>query len=128
MTVNEDFYFKDLEASADLGRLAKRGGAPSVAGAYGNGVIQIVGAIVLARLLGPEDFGLVALVLVLTRFVPFLIDFGVGDATTQRNKIAHRQVSTLFWLNSGIGLTVAVGLAVCSPLIAWLYQEPRLQP
>jgi O-antigen/teichoic acid export membrane protein len=127
MTASVGSYFKDLEASADLGRLAKRGGVASVAGVYGNGVLQIVGAIVLARLLTPEDFGLVALVMVLTRFAPLLIDFGIADATTQRSKITPSQISTLFWLNSGIGLAIALGLALCSPLIAWLYQEPRLQ-
>jgi PST family polysaccharide transporter len=127
MTAGVDSYFEDLKVSADLGRLAKRGGVASVAGVYGNGVLQIVGAVVLARLLTPEDFGLVALVMVLTRFAPLLIDFGMADATTQRNKITQSQISTLFWLNSGIGFAVAVGLVVCSPLIAWLYQEPRLQ-
>ena len=54
-------YFEDLEVSADLSRLAMRGGVASVAGVYGNGVLQIVGTIVLARLLTPEDFGLVAI-------------------------------------------------------------------
>jgi O-antigen/teichoic acid export membrane protein len=120
-------YFEDLESSADLGRLAKRGGVASVAGAYGNGILQILGVVVLARLLTPEDFGLVALVFALVRFAPLLIDFGMADATAQKSKITKSQVSTLFWLNSGIGLAVAVCLAVCSPLIAWLYQEPRLK-
>jgi O-antigen/teichoic acid export membrane protein len=127
MTSDANSYFKDLEASADLGRLAKRGGVASVLGVYGNGILQIIGAIVLARLLTPEDFGLVALAMVLTRFAPLLIDFGMADATTQRSKITRREISALFWLNSGIGLAVALGLALCSPLIAWLYQEPKLQ-
>ena len=120
-------YFKDLTASADLGRLAKRGGAASVAGVYGNGIIQILGVIILARLLTPEDFGLAAIVMVLTRFAPLLIDFGTADATIQRTKITEARSSTLFWLNSGIGFTIAGALAACSPLIAWLYHEPRLQ-
>ena len=104
-------YFEDLDASPDLGRLAKRGGVASVAGVYGNGVLQIVGAIILARLLTPEDFGLAAIVMVLTQFAPLLIDFGTGDATIQRRKITHGQVSALFWLNGAIGLAIAVGLA-----------------
>jgi O-antigen/teichoic acid export membrane protein len=119
--------FEDLERSADLGRLARRAGVASVASVYGNGVLQIAGAIVLARLLTPEDFGLVAIVMVLTRFAPLLIDFGLGDATVQKNQITQHQASTLFWLSSGIGLALALGLAVCGPLIAWLYRDPRLQ-
>ena len=128
MKASVDPYFEDLKASADLGRLAKRGGVASVAGNYGVGVLQIAGVIVLARLLTPEDFGLVAIVMALTRFAPFLIDFGLADATTQRSRITHSQVGTLFWVSSGIGVAIALGLAACSPLIARLYQEPRLQP
>ncbi len=121
-------YFEDLAASPDLGRIAKRGGAAAVAGVYGNGIIQIIGVVVMARLLTPEDFGLAAMVMVLMRFAPLLIDFGTADATIQRSKITAGEVSTLFWLNSGIGFAVAGTLAVCSPIVAWLYQEPRLQP
>jgi len=85
---------------------------------------------VLSRLSrrSPEDFGLVAIVTVLTSFAPMLIDFGLGDATVQRTKITRGQVNCLFWLSSGIGLAVAVIVAACSPLIAWIYGEPRLEP
>jgi O-antigen/teichoic acid export membrane protein len=120
-------YFEDHRESKDLGRLALRGGIVSVAMQYGNGAIQIITAIVLARLLAPEDFGLVAIVTVLTSFAPLLIDFGLGDATAQRSKITPSQISSLFWLSSGIGLAVAVVVAGCSPLIAWIYREPRLE-
>jgi PST family polysaccharide transporter len=121
-------YFEDHKESGDLGRLALRGGIASVAMQYGSGALQIAAAVVLARLLAPEDFGLVAIVTVLTSFAPLLIDFGLGDATTQRSKITRSQVSSLFWLSSGIGLAIALVVAACSPLIAWIYREPRLEP
>lgn len=121
-------YFEDHSESKDLGRRALRGGFVSVAMQYGNGALQIAAAIVLARLLAPEDFGLVAIVTVLTSFAPLLVDFGLGDATVQRSKITRGQVNSLFWLSCGIGLAVAVVIAACSPLIAWIYGEPRLQP
>jgi PST family polysaccharide transporter len=120
-------YFEDHKESKDLGRLALRGGTASVAMQYGNGVLQIAAAVVLARLLAPADFGLFAIVTVLTSFAPLLIDFGLGDATTQRGKITPSQVSSLFWLSSAIGLAIAVVVAACSPLIAWVYHEPRLE-
>src|SRR5262245_9805990 len=120
-------YFEEHKESGDLGRLALRGGIASVAMQYGNGVLQIAAAVVLARLLAPEDFGLVAIVTVLTSFAPLLIDFGLGDATTQRSRITRGQISSLFWLSSGIGLAVALVVAACSPLIAWVYREPRLE-
>jgi len=127
MAEGTGIYFEDHRESKDLGRLALRGGTASVAVQYGNGVLQIVAAVVLARLLAPEDFGLVAIVTVLTSFAPLLIDFGLGDATAQRSKITRSQVSSLFWLSSGIGLAIAVVVAACCPLIAWIYREPRLE-
>src|SRR6476660_3293564 len=120
-------YFEDHKESRDLGRLALRCGAVSVAMQYGNGALQIAAAVILARLLTPEDFGLVAIVTVLTSFAPLLIDFGLGDATTQRSKITPSQVSSLFWLSTGMGLLVGAVLAACSPLIAWIYREPSLE-
>jgi O-antigen/teichoic acid export membrane protein len=128
MTEGVGVYFEDHSESKDLGRRALRGGFVSVAMQYGNGALQIVAAVILARLLVPEDFGMVAIVTVLTSFAPLLIDFGLGDATVQRSKITRGQVNSLFWLSSGIGLAVAVVVAACSPLIAWLYGEPRLEP
>jgi O-antigen/teichoic acid export membrane protein len=121
-------YFEDHRESKDLGRRALRGGLVSVVIQYGNAALQIAAAIILARLLAPEDFGLVAIVTVLTSFAPLLIDFGLLDATAQRSRITPAQVSGLFFVSSGIGLAVAVVVAACSPLIAWVYGEPRLQP
>jgi O-antigen/teichoic acid export membrane protein len=120
-------YFETHKQSGDLGRLALRGGTISVAMQYGNALLQLVTAVVLARLLAPEDFGLFAIFTVITSFAPLLIDFGLGDATTQRSEITRSQVSSLFWLSSGIGLAFAVVVATCSPLIAWIFREPRLE-
>ncbi len=121
-------FFESHKELANLGRQALRAGTASVAMQYANGALQIIAAIVLARLLAPEDFGLVAIVTVLTSFAPLLIDFGLGDATAQKNDITQTQVSSLFWLSSGIGLAIALVVAACSPLIAWIYREPRLEP
>jgi len=130
MSESEEAYFEQHEAreqSTEPGPQALRGGAISVTMQYGNAVLQIVSAIALARLLTPEDFGLVAIITILTTFAPSLIDFGLGDALVQRIKITRSQVSSLFWLSSGIGLSVAAVLAACSPLIAWIFREPRLE-
>ena len=128
MTESVDVYFEDHQESGDLGRRALRGGIVSVAMQYGNGALQILAAVILARLLTPADFGLVAIITVLTSFAPLLIDFGLGDATTQRKKITPAQISSLFWIASGVGLAVAVVVAACSPLIAAIYRQPALEP
>ncbi len=128
MAQGTESYFEDHQESKDLGRQAVRGGIVSVATQYGNGAFQVIATVVLARLLTPADFGLVAIIIVLTSFAPLLIDFGLGDATTQRKTITQSNVSSLFWLATGIGVALAVILAACSPLIAALYHQPVLQP
>lgn len=128
MSQHIDAYFEEHQVSGDLAQQAVRGGVISIAMQYGNGAFQIIGAIVLARLLTPSDFGLVAIITVLTSFVPLLIDFGLGDATTQRSKITQSQISSLFWITSGVGTAVAIAIAACSPLIAAIYRQPALEP
>jgi polysaccharide transporter, PST family len=90
--------------------------------------ILILGSITLARLLTPKDFGLVAMV---TVFSGILLEFGslrLSDATVQKRDLQQHQVSALFWINTGAGVAVAGILALCAPLIAKFYREPRLIP
>jgi O-antigen/teichoic acid export membrane protein len=122
-----EFYFQEQGFSRETGQRALRGGIISIAGGYGSAALQLVASVVLARLLTPDDFGLVAIVAALTSFAPILIDFGMADATVQKSKITHEQVSSLFWISSGIGLAIAIGLAASNTLIAWVYHEPRLK-
>ena len=55
MAVGAEAYFEDHKELKDLGRLALRGGVVSVVMHYGHGDLQIVAAIVLARLLAPQS-------------------------------------------------------------------------
>ena len=91
---------------------------------------KFVGAIaataVLARLLSPADFGLIAMVLAVTGFVTRFRDLGLAMPTVQRAEITHEQVSTLFWVNVAFGLAIMLLTAAAAPLVAWFYDEPRL--
>ncbi|MGD8353243.1 MAG: lipopolysaccharide biosynthesis protein, partial [Pseudomonadota bacterium] len=81
---------------------------------------------VLARLLKPEDFGLVAMV---TAFSILFQNFGMRgftEATVQSEYVDHRTVSTLFWIHIGISTLLGMGFIAFSPVLAWLYSEPRI--
>ena len=58
---------------------------------------------VLARLLVPQDFGLVAMVTTVMGFLRIFQDAGLSTATVQRQEITHAQVSNLFWVNVALG-------------------------
>lgn len=89
-------------------------------------VLQLASTMVLARLLTPEDFGLVAMVLVVTHFAGQFRELGLSTATVQRSEITHRQITTLFWVNVGIGFLLMVLVAAAAPLAAMFFQEERL--
>jgi O-antigen/teichoic acid export membrane protein len=122
-----EFYLEEQGISRDTGERALRGGIISVAGGYGSAALQLAASVVLARLLTPDDFGLVAIITALTSFAPLLIDFGLADVTVQKSRITNGQVSTLFWISSGIGLAIAICIASANPLIALAYHDPRLK-
>jgi O-antigen/teichoic acid export membrane protein len=91
-----------------------------------NFIIRLVSLMVLARLLGPKDFGLVGMVTAFTGVLDLFRDFGLSAATVQRTTITDEQISTLFWINIVFGLVLALVMVVMAPSIAAFYHEPRL--
>ena len=122
----EDFFCTDNLKKNLKGR-SVRGGAATV-GAQGiKFFLQTSTTLALARLLVPEDFGLIGMVTVVINFIQLFKDLGLSDATVQRQEISHRQVTTLFWINITASCVIALIVIVSAPLIAWFYSEPRLQ-
>jgi PST family polysaccharide transporter len=89
-------------------------------------VLSMGSIMILARLLTPHDFGLLAMVMTLTGYLRIFKDAGLSTATVQREGITHAQVSNLFWINLALGASMSVIFALCAPAIAWFYREPRL--
>lgn len=110
----------------DLKTRSARGGAVTMATQGAKLVLQMGSTAVLARLLTPADFGLIAMVMVFTGFVAMFQDLGLSMATIQRKEINHGQVSTLFWVNVGLSGVLAIAGALLAPAVAWFYGEPEL--
>jgi O-antigen/teichoic acid export membrane protein len=81
---------------------------------------------VLARLLTPREFGLVAMVAIVMDFLRIFQDPGLSTATVQRQQITHAQVSNLFWVNVSVGGVTTLLAAASAPALAWFYREPQL--
>jgi PST family polysaccharide transporter len=88
--------------------------------------LNVGSTIILARLLAPHDFGLLAMVTTIIGLLRFFKDAGLSAATVQREGITHAQVSNLFWINTGVGGLLALIMAAGAPVIAWFYREPSL--
>jgi PST family polysaccharide transporter len=88
--------------------------------------LNLSSIMVLARLLTPQDFGLVAMVMTVVGFLRVFKEAGLSTATIQRDGITHSQVSNLFWINAALSGAVSVLVAASAHAIAWFYREPRL--
>ena len=88
--------------------------------------LQLCSTVLMARLLPPEDFGLIAMALVVTNFIGSFRDVGLTQATVQAATIRHSQINTLFWLNTFFCLALFIVVALGAPLVEWLYGDERL--
>jgi O-antigen/teichoic acid export membrane protein len=118
--------FDRRHLAADLKVRSVRGGAATILGQAARFVINSGATIVLARLLSPEDFGLVGMIAAFTGLAPLLTEMGLSMATVQKAEITHEQINTLFWANVAFSAVGGVATLACAPVLAWFYGEPRL--
>ncbi len=113
--------FHPRAGNHDLRRLAVRGAAVTVSASGLGLAVQVVGTVVLARLLTPADFGVVTMV---TTFSLLVANFGLNgltEAVIQSEEIDSQTASNLFWLNTGAGLVLALMFAAAGSLLALFY-------
>ncbi|SRR6266496_700664 len=103
-----------------------RGGVARLASQAANFLLRLVSLMVLARLLGPADFGLVNMVTVFTGVLTMFQHFGLSSAAVQQTHLSEEQSSTLFWINLAVGVVVGVVAVALAPAVAAFYHEPRL--
>ena len=91
-------------------------------------VIQMVGTVVLARLIAPGQFGLFAIASVFYGFGGLAGNLGLGTAIIQRPKITEAHLSTAFWFNAVIGIALTALQILLAPLLASLLHQPDVTP
>lgn len=110
----------------EVHRLAIRGAGVTVLSGGLGLAIQVISTVLLARLLTPQDFGLVTMVTTVSLlFVNFGLN-GFTEAVLQTEEINHVLASNLFWINAGIGFILTLGFAASGSLIARFYHVPQL--
>lgn len=121
-----DHLFSTEDLHDNLRGRSIRGGSVTLTAQGCRFALQMLSTVILARLLTPKDFGLVAMVASITGFVELFMDLGLSMATVQREHVTHDQVTTLFWINVAVGLGLMLLTTALSPAVAWFYQEPSL--
>ena len=104
------------------------GGIAVVAAQFIKFLIRFATQVILARLLLPADYGLIAMIAPVLALVTLIADLGLGQAVILRQTFNERAISSLFWMGVAINLALAACVMGFSPVIAWFYQEPRLIP
>lgn len=89
-------------------------------------VLQIASVVVLARLLTPRDFGLIAMVTAVIGVADLVRDFGLSSAAVQSRTLSDDERTNLFWVNLGLGVACCVAAVLATPLIVAVYGQPEL--
>jgi O-antigen/teichoic acid export membrane protein len=113
-------------ARAEIERHALRSGLLQLFSQVVRVALFIGSGVVLARLLTPADFGLMAMVTTLTVFVESFREFGLPMAVTQRDDFDQEQFNVLFRVLLLLNAGTALFMVAAGPAIARLYHEPRL--
>lgn len=121
-----DDPFAAAQSVSGLRRLSVRGGIATGLAQVLSIAFNLTGLAVVARILGPAEYGLLAIVTSFTGLAAVLSDLGLAQATVQRQQLDKQQVSTLFWINMASALAAAVLLCLSAPAISWLYSDQRL--
>ncbi len=119
-------YFDTEHLTTTIASRTARGGVVTIVSHGLKFVLSIAATAVLARLLSPQDYGLIGMVAVFTGFVALFKDLGLSLATVQRAEINYEQISTLFWVNVALSASITALMMLIAPLIGWFYGEPRL--
>ncbi len=111
-----------------LGDVAARGAGVTLATQGARVLLQFASVVLLARLLSPQDFGLVAMVTAVIGVADLIRDFGLSSAAVQSATLDDDERTNLFWVNLGLGVACTAVVLVARPLIVAVYGDPRIGP
>jgi O-antigen/teichoic acid export membrane protein len=123
---DQNRHFRTDHLQADLGGRSARGGAVTLSAQLFKFVLGTASTIVLARLLTPEDYGLIGMVAILISFLGMFQYMGLPTATIKWTELDHQLVTELFWINVALSTSITVLTIGSAPVVAWFYDEPRL--
>lgn len=112
--------------SDNLKQKTKKGLVWSMIERFATQGVQFLFGIILARLLSPNDYGVIAMPLVFLAIAQCIIDSGFSTALIRKPELTEDDLSTAFYFNLGVGILCYAVLFFTSPLIADFYHTPIL--
>jgi O-antigen/teichoic acid export membrane protein len=93
---------------------------------FGNQLIQFIIGLILARLLTPNDYGLLGMILIFISLAQVFSEGGFSAALIRKSRIRNIEYSTVFWFNLVISLSSYAILFITAPYISQFFNEPQL--
>ncbi len=116
----------DSQIADSVKRSVRVGVVAAAAVQFAAQVVSLGTLAVLYRLITPEEFGVLAMVLPIIYLIRNVATLGLDVATVQARQLTDDEISSLFWLNLFTGTVAAVMAMAAAPMVAWFYGQPRL--
>lgn len=117
-----------MAENKDLKSKAIKGSLWSLMETFSMQVVQFFVSIVLARILDPRDYGLIAITGIFTAISAAITDGGFEKTIIRQKDITETQVSTVFYINLGLGIFMTLTMMLFAPLIAKFFKDDALIP
>lgn len=124
--MSSDEYWPDVPAEGGLKRLAVRGASVTFVAQAIRFVVTMATQIILARLLMPADFGLIAMVMPVIGIVQVMADLGLTQAIVSRARLLMSELNSFFWLSMCLSLALSGVAMTLAPILAWIYGQPEV--
>lgn len=119
---------EDVDESKDIGIQTKKGIIYTVVSNGGQFGLRFLGSIILARVLFPEDFGLMAIISIIMQLATRLTNFGFTMVLVQRKKIQKEHLETVFVTNLCLMSLLTLGVYFSAPFIAGFFENAKVEP
>ncbi|MEL6545571.1 MAG: oligosaccharide flippase family protein, partial [Myxococcota bacterium] len=104
-----------------------RGVGWSTASRVAQQIAQLAIAVVMMRLLSPDDYGLIGMATVFIGFAALFSELGLSAAVVQRETLNELQLSSVFWLNMFLGILLSLVFFLLAPTLSMFFERPELQ-
>lgn len=109
------------QGPAEFGRKVVVGVADTILGRGLSTVVSLGSTLVLARLLGPEPYGILGMATVLTGLFTVINDAGLAVSVVQKREVTDSEMNSVFWLQLLMSVVVVVVTMLCAPILGWFY-------
>lgn len=109
-----------------IGGRTARGGMIAIASQFIRLLVQIGTTFVFARLLVPEEFGIVAIGATAFAFIAMFTELGITAATVQTRRLDQDTASAFLIVNVGVAVIAVIAAALSGPLVVWIFKDERI--